>query len=156
MKKTPLLISLMLVGFLLNACSLRDDAAELYHLEQPLKAEINIPSEFSASEEESIEAVLTQNGKKVENPDFVHFEIWKQDGSLHYPMEEAEVLGNGIYRVSKEFNQDGLYFVKVHASSEDSLIIPQKQFIVGELTESELEFLQEGTRPDTPAEEHHH
>jgi hypothetical protein len=148
-----LLLGISVVG---SACSLNEEAAELYRKEQPLKADIILPADFSDPGEESIEVALTQNGGKIENPDYVHFEVWKQDGSLHFPMEEAEAVGGGIYRISKQFDQDGLYFVQVHAANDGSIIIPKKQFIVGELSKGELEFLQKGAKPDTPVEEHHH
>jgi hypothetical protein len=71
-------------------------------------------------------------------------------------MEEAEVVGDGMYRVTKDFEQDGLYFVKIHASSSGSTIVPTQQFIVGELSTCELQYLQKGQKPEGEAEEHHH
>jgi len=71
-------------------------------------------------------------------------------------MEPAENVGNGMYSLSKEFESDGLYYVKVHASSNGSIIMPQKQFIVGKLSKSELEFLQKGKQKQSGNHEHHH
>jgi YtkA-like len=150
-------ISLIFIfSLLLSACSLEPDVANLYKKEKPLESEIIIPESFSENEQETIKVVLTQDGKKIEGADFVHFEIWKQDGSLNYSMEEAEDLGNGTYSISKEFDRDGLYYVKVHASNDDSIIMPQKQFIVGELSKSELEFLQKSLQKQNENHEHHH
>lgn len=141
---------------LLSACSLEPDAADLYKKEKPLESEIVIPESFSANKQETIKAVLTQDGKKVEDADFVHFEIWKQDGTVKYNMEEAVKEDNGTYSISKDFNSDGLYYIKLHASNDGSIIMPQKQFIVGELSKSELEFLQQGLPKQTETHEHHH
>lgn len=144
------------MGVLLGGCSLDENTEELYKTEQPLHADIILPESFSAGEEVPIRAVLTQNGKKVADADYVHFEIWKQDGTVHYPMEEAADAGEGVYQLVKKFEQDGIYIIKVHASSAGSLIMPQKRFVVGELTEAELEeLMKEGEAPSGSHEGHH-
>ncbi|MBO0998468.1 FixH family protein [Bacillus sp. SD075] len=136
-------------------CSLEKDVTTLYKEETPLEAEIIIPASFSANTQETMKAVLTQGGKKVENADFVHFEIWKQDGSLTYSMEQTVEEGNGTYTLRKNFDSDGLYYIKVHASNDGSIIMPQKQFIVGKLSKSELKFLQKGSQKQESHEHHH-
>lgn len=149
------MICIVFLSLLLSACTLDENAADLYKKEQPLEAKLFLPEKFSGGKE-TIEVILTQDEKKVDEPDFVHFEIWKQDGSVHYPMEEAESLGNGTYSVTKDFESDGLYYVKVNAGSRGSIISPQMQFIVGELSKEELEFLQKGLKTEEQAEEPHH
>ena len=156
MKKNLCISFIFIFSLLLSACSLEQDVANLYKKEKPLESEIVIPESFSDNKQETIKVVLTQDGKKVEFADFVHFEIWKQDGSLNYNMEQAEEAGNGTYSLSKEFDSDGLYYIKVHASNDGSIIMPQKQFIVGKLSKSELEFLQKGLQKQNENHEHHH
>lgn len=155
MRKTTLYLTIVFVLFL-NACSLNEDVAKRYKQELPLRVEVMIPETFSKGKLESIDAVLTQNGERVVNPGFVHFEIWKQDGSVRYPMEEAEDIGDGTFRITKDFEQDGLYFVKVHASSAGSTIIPTTQFVVGNLSASDIEYLEKGMQVETPSGESHH
>ncbi|MDP1420117.1 FixH family protein [Peribacillus simplex] len=157
MKKNICISLIFIFSLLLSACSLEQDVANLYKKEKPLESEIVIPESFSENKQETIKVVLTQDGKKVEGADYVHFEIWKQDGSLNYNMEKAEEDGNGTYSLSKEFDSEGLYYIKIHASNDGSIIMPQKQFIVGELSKSELEFLQKGLeKNDESSHEHHH
>jgi YtkA-like len=156
MKKNIGISLIFIFSLLLSACSLEPDVANLYKKEKPLESEIIIPESFSENKQETIKVVLTQDGKKVESADFVHFEIWKQDGTLKYNMEQAEEAGNGTYRLSKEFDSDGLYYIKVHASNDGSIIMPQKQFIVGDLSKSELEFLQKDVQKQNEHHEHHH
>jgi YtkA-like len=156
MKKNIGISLIFIFSLLLSACSLEPDVANLYKKEKPLESEIIIPESFSENKQETIKVVLTQDGKKVEGADFVHFEIWKQDGTLKYNMEQAEEAGNGTYRLSKEFDSDGLYYIKVHASNDGSIIMPQKQFIVGDLSKSELEFLQKDVQKQNEHHEHHH
>jgi len=155
-KKNICLSFVLIFSLFLSACSLEEDVADLYKKENPFEAEIVIPESFSNNKQETIKVVLTQDGKRVESADFVHFEIWKQDGSLNYNMEQAEEVGNGMYSLSKEFDSDGLYYIKVHARNNSSLIMPQKQFIVGEFSKSELESLQEGLQKNEGNHEHHH
>ncbi|MDR9800850.1 FixH family protein [Bacillus paralicheniformis] len=140
----------------LSACSLEQDVADRYKKEKPLESEIILPKSLSAHQKETIKVILTQGGKRVENADFVHFEIWKQDGSVKYPMEQAEEVGKGMYSLTKSFEREGLYYVKMHAKSDGSIIMPQKQFIIGELSESELKFLQKGSQKQKEGHQHHH
>lgn len=156
MKKNICISLIFIFSLLLSACSLEKDVTNLYKEETPLAAEIIIPASFSANTKETMKVVLTQGGKKVENADFVHFEIWKQDGSLKYSMEQAEEEGNGTYTLSKNFDSDGLYYIKAHASNDGSIIMPKKQFIVGKLSESELKFLQKGSQKQEESHKHHH
>ncbi len=150
------ILFLIILGVLLGGCSLAENTEDLYKKERPLQAEIILPDSFAADEDVPIRAVLTQNGEKVAGADYVHFEIWKRDGSVHYPMEEADDEEEGVYQLTKKFEQDGVYIIKVHASSAGSLIMPQKQFVVGELTEAELEeLMKEGEAPSGSHEGHH-
>ncbi|SES05251.1 YtkA-like [Gracilibacillus ureilyticus] len=156
MKKNAVILLLVLTATILSACSLEPEVEKRYKQENPLVADIIIPETLSHTELSTFEVILQQEGAEVEDADFVHFEIWKQDGSIKYGMEEANEIGNGIYQISKRINRDGLYYIKVHAGNNGSLIMPQKQFVVGELSENELEFLQSGAKVENQTEESHH
>ncbi|AVR00165.1 hypothetical protein OBCHQ24_14475 [Oceanobacillus iheyensis] len=153
MKKGITSVVLIGLSLVLAACSLNTGVASLYKEESPLHADIQIPASFKDNAEDVISIELEQNG---ERPDFLHAEIWKQDGSLSFPMEEVEQDENGAFYVKKDFDEDGLYFIKLHASSNGSIITPKKQFIVGELSDEELEILQEGAQEEEVDHEHHH
>ena len=101
MKKNICMSLIFIFSLLLSACSLKQDVANLYKQETPLESEIIIPESISANKQETIKVILTQGGKKVEGADYVHFEIWKQDGSVKFNMEQAEEEGNGTYSLSK-------------------------------------------------------
>lgn len=147
---------IVILSLFLTGCTLNKEVENLYKKESPLEAEIIVPDSFSKDNKETIKVILTQNGERVEDADFVHFEIWKQDGSLSYNMEEAENVGNGNYSLTKDFNREGLYFIKVHASSGGSTIIPVKQFVVGELSKSDVDFLKKNVQQQNPIPNHHH
>ncbi len=155
-KKIRRIFTFFILSLVLSACSLKQNVATLYKQEEPLHAEIIIPDSFSSNEPDVIIISLTQNEKRVEDADYVHVEIWKQDGSVKYAMEQAKEIGNGLYSVTKDLNQEGLYFAKIHASKNGSIIMPQKQFIVGDLSRNELEFLQDGIKSQAENHEHQH
>ncbi|MEK4403996.1 FixH family protein [Sporosarcina sp. FSL K6-6792] len=156
MKKNISMSMIFILSLLLSACSLKQDVTNLYKQETPLESEIIIPESISANKQETIKVILTQDGKKVEGADYVHFEIWKQDGSVKFDMEQAKEEGNGTYSLSKNFDSEGLYYIKVHASNDGSIIMPQKQFVVGELSESEMKFLQKGKPKQQESHKNHH
>lgn len=141
---------------LLSACSVRSDAADLYKQEAPVQIAVDIPKKVAAGETFTIQAELTRNGEPVDEANFVHFEVRKQDGSIPYPMKEAQAVGSGVYEMQVNFRSDGLYFLEVHAGSGDAISNPHYQFIVGELSESELDSLKQGPAPDAGNSGHHH
>lgn len=156
MKKASLVASIIIGLAVLSGCSLRSDAADLYTMESPLQVEVNLPEQLVSGEEIVLEAVLQQEGVGLETADFVHFEVWNQDGSVRFPMEEAISAGEGVYQFPVEFESDGLYYLEVHAGNKGSLVSPQHQFVVGELSDSELENLKKGPAPVEEEPEHHH
>lgn len=141
---------------ILTACSNEQDVVTLYKQEKPINLNIYIPETFTDNQQETIKVKLTQAGEPLEDADYVHFEIWNQEGSVHYEMEQAKKEKNGIYSVRKDFSEDGLYFVQVHASNDGSIIMPQKQFVVGKLTENDVEFLDSHAKPQSGGHEGHH
>lgn len=142
MKKIQSLLIVLFACIILSACSADPNASKHYVQESPLEAEIILPEPFEPTEAATIKVNLIQDGVKVENPDYVHLEIWKHDGTVNYSMTEAYNDGNGEFSLSKGFEREGLYYVQVHASNNGSIILPIKQFIVGELTESDKQALQ--------------
>lgn len=153
MKKIFLIV---IIGLLLGGCSLKEDAAELYLQEQPLHAEVVLPEIITSGEQVPIKVILTQEGKKVEEVDSVEFEIWKHDDATHATIEQPDKLEEGIYGINKTFDHDGLYYIKIHASKGGAIIMPQVQIVVGELSKSELEYLQKDVREKEESHDHHH
>ncbi|GAB6926924.1 hypothetical protein JCM10914A_09070 [Paenibacillus sp. JCM 10914] len=146
----------VLAVLLLAGCSLNPDAADQYHAKSPLIAEVNIPELLSAGQPEVLEIVLTQDGKRVPRADFVHYELWSHDGALRDPMTDAVEIGDGVYTVTRTFEKEGLYFIKLHCGNNHSIIIPQKPFAVGKLSNEELAFLQSETPIYQESDSAHH
>lgn len=145
-----------IIGLFLGGCSLKEDVAELYLQEQPLHAEVVLPEIIKSEEQVPINVILTQDGKKVEEVDSVEFEMWKHDDALHATIEQPEKCEEGIYGINKTFDRDGLYYIKIHASKDGAIIMPQVQVVVGELSKSELEFLQNDVPEKEEGHDHHH
>lgn len=145
-----------IIGLLLGGCSLKEDSAELYLKEQPLHAEVILPETIMSQEQVPIKVILTQDGKKVEEVDSVEFEMWKHDDAIHATVEQPSELEEGTYGINKTFDRDGLYYIKIHASKGDAIIMPQVQIVVGELSKSELEYLQKDLSEKEEGHEHHH
>jgi hypothetical protein len=154
MKKKWNYFSLLILSLMLGACSPNEDAAELYHQESPLQADIAMPEAFSG--DEPFKVSLTQDGQKIDDANFVHFEIWKADGTYHLPMEEAEPAGDGTYTYRQKLTKEGLYYVKVHAGHNGSIIMPTKPFAVGELSKPDVEALNGMAPAESSNHEGHH
>lgn len=135
------LLTITFLSVLLSACS----NAEVYQKEAPLEISTNIPKSLNSNQEYIIAVSLTQNREKVTDADFVHFEIIKQDGNINYGMSTADNEGNGDYSNTFTFDSDGLYFLRIHAGNNNSIIIPTQQLIVGTLTAQDKLFLQQHT-----------
>jgi len=140
----------------LSACTVREDAAALYKQETQLEAEIITEPALSAGQPTRIQAVLTQGGRKVEEADFVHVEIQRQDGTIAVPMEETKNDGSGVYSFPTEFKEDDLYFILLHAGNRGSLISPRKHVVVGDLSEAEIKLLKQGPKVQLEPSSHHH
>ncbi|TCI23505.1 hypothetical protein [Exiguobacterium sp. SL-9] len=153
MKRIILAISLTAV-VALSACTVNPDAAERYKQETPLQATLDIPGVVEAGEPITFEIDLRIEGD-VE-PDFVHLELQKADGTISYGMQEATRTADGTYELTTSVKQDGLYIARVHAQANGSTIFPAKQFIVGELTDDEWAALYDGAAPVEAVTEPHH
>lgn len=156
MKRKYLLVLFIGGMLLLSACSLRNDAADLYKKENALQVKVAVPDVIAADEPFKVQAILSRDDVKLEKADFVHFEILKHDGSFRLPMEEALFIKEGLYEMELYLEEDGLYYLDVHAGFKGSIVNPRQQFIVGELSEAELDALKKGTVADQEMPSKHH
>lgn len=153
MKRIILGISLVAITAL-SACAVKEDAVELYKQETPLQATLDFPEVVEAGEPITFEIGLPVEGD-VE-PDFVHLELQKADGTISYGMQEATRIADDTYELTASVKEDGLYIARVHAQANGSTIFPAKQFIVGELTDDEWAALYDGAAPVEAVTEPHH
>lgn len=106
--------TLMLGGLLvtttsLAGCAVDSDAAEQYAVAKPLSIKMNIPKDLQpdAKKKQTFEATVWREAKPVQKVDYVHFEIWKADGTVRYSMEPAEETKPGVYTIAKALPKSG-------------------------------------------------
>ncbi len=142
---------LFLLGFTLfiSGCSLNEGTENLYRQENVLNIELVIPTDMEVNNEYELQAILTEQVDKVPEIENITFTIWK-NGNDNRKDILPENDGNGTYKIHTIFEEEGLYFIKVEASTKDSSVMPTKQFTVGTLSEEDLNSLHEQIE-----EEHH-
>lgn len=100
-------------------------------LPKEVKVEVKTaPEAVKAHENIEIQALVTQDGKAVNDADDVKFEIWK-DGAEQHEMLTAKAKGNGVYTVDKTFPEDGVYHITAHTNARDMHVMPTVQVTVG-------------------------
>lgn len=156
MKGYKQLLAVVLFGVLLTACSVDENAADLYKKEPVLDIDIVLPEPIVQNEPLTYKAVLQQDGKMVEDAQDVQFTFWKNAAPDQREQVTARNEGNGIYSAEKTLEGDGLYFVKVQATANGSTVMPTKQFGVGELTEEEKAALQNQDEHQHHGHDAHH
>ena len=132
MRKYWIMIALFLL--VLAGCSSgqEDQNSEATNeLPKEVKVEVKtVPEAVQAHEHTEIQAIVTQDGKAVNDADDVKFEIWK-DGAEQHEMLTAKAKGNGVYAVDKTFPEDGVYHITAHTNARDMHVMPTVQITVG-------------------------
>jgi hypothetical protein len=136
------LLSIFLFSLLLAACSLDEEAAGFYKQEIPLEIDISLPDPVLLNKPQLFRAILSQGGKVVDDADYVHFTISKKNSSNPIETIVAANEGNGVYTVERTIDREGIYYVKVYASANGDRVMPTKQFIVGEISDEEIDPVQ--------------
>jgi hypothetical protein len=153
-----LLITLMIAA---PACS-PDENGEMTEIPGLIDVVIHIePEQLSPGEPVSIQAVVTQEGKPVEDANEVTFEIWKEgQNEAEHEKIAGEHWGEGVYGIEKTFSEPGTYYVISHVTARGAHNMPKKQFTVGsagaEDTSRQPEEKQQTAEEEQPADEHHH
>ncbi|WP_055108833.1 FixH family protein [Paenibacillus ihumii] len=96
------------------------------------------PEKLNSGEPVAIQAKVTQGNEAVTDAKSVMFEVW-HSGDEHHEMLEGTHAGDGIYSIEKTFEQDGVYNVIAHVTARDMHNMPRKQFIVGTVSDEEIE-----------------
>lgn len=139
MKKwTAALLVLMIA--ILAGCSSSSGQTELLN-EIPEIIEVQIqsdPEELKLGEPVAIQAKVTQGGAEVTDAKSVIFEVW-YSGDEEHEMLEGTHTGNGLYEFERTFDKNGVYNVIAHVTARDMHNMPRKQFIVGTVSEEEIE-----------------
>ena len=121
---------------------------------QVIDADIILP-DVALNQECIFKVHVTQGSSNVDDAQDVQFEIWNAT-TQSSEMLQAEFTGNGTYTVSKQFSKDGIYYVQTHVNARGLHVMPKKQFIVGEVSEEEINALREEPVKKSNHQGHHH
>jgi tetrahydromethanopterin S-methyltransferase subunit B len=135
MKKIGLGLLAFLCMWILASCSNQKDEQnpmpkmlDVKLLITPEKGEVNQPITFNA--------IVTQGKEKVNDADEVTFEIWRSMNPKHEKIDIKKGK-DGVYSLSKTFQQDGTYYVISHVTARGMHNMPKKEFVIGQPSEEE-------------------
>lgn len=136
MKKILYIVfSLSSLVILLSGCNSEEEVAPPAIVEVDLQIE---PKNIQPNDEVIITATVTQGEEKVDDADEMTFEIWKKGNENHEKIA-GEHQGDGVYSVTKQFSEKGIYVVISHVTARGMHTMPQKQFPVGDVSMEEME-----------------
>lgn len=133
MKKAYLF--LFTVMFLFTACGTNSPKPEMTSETStnpiPLKVMIQLkPDSIQLNQPVIIQALVTQGTQKVDDPQDIQFEVWKEGQQTHEIVKTVNHQTGGIYSIQKTFHEPGTYFVISHVTARDMHTMPKKQFVV--------------------------
>ncbi|MCM3617114.1 FixH family protein [Sutcliffiella horikoshii] len=156
MKKLTLLICLLSL-LMLAACGSSDNNQESNGgsdgVPSIVEVEIKLPETIEPNEEVKIQALVTQGDENVEDANEVTFEVWKQGQEADHEMLEADHDGDGIYSITKTFDEEGYYYVVAHTTAREMHVMPRVEVTVGNPDPSEKE---EAANSHEHSDEGHH
>ncbi|QOS97261.1 FixH family protein [Brevibacterium sp. JNUCC-42] len=154
-----LFISIVMVPALLlaSACTASTDQSSTQNTTPKLvEVDILIPEEISLNEESVLKVQLTQGKENVEDAEDIQFEIWNSNRKEASELIKAQHEKGGIYSVKKTFKENGIYYVQTHVMARGLHVMPKKQFVVGNVSEEELNSIKEESQNQEQSHGHGH
>jgi YtkA-like len=151
--------SLLLMLFLLAACSADPDAADHYAQRKEVNVNIEVPDSIEADSVPRIDVLLTSDGQALDKEADVTFLVWKDDNKADADTIPASYNEDGSYQLAYRFPSEGVYYVKADVNVNNVHLMPTKQLRVGELTEAEKQKIlqeQEQRKQKDNGGAHHH
>ncbi len=101
---------------------------------EPIQVQLQVnPTEIQAGEKIRFEALVTHQGKPVDDAKEVMFEIWKDgDSEDDHSKITVKGAGEGKYVLEKSFKAPGSYHVISHVTARDQHSMPSAEFVVKE------------------------
>lgn len=159
MKKFTLwfsLLSLMLLAACGSSNNNENKSGNMDEVPSMVEVEIKLPETIELNEEVKLEALVTQGDENVEDANEVTFEVWKQGQEADHEMLEANNDGEGIYSISKTFEEEGFYYVVAHTTARDMHVMPREEVTVGNPDPSEKEDQEQGHDHGEESHSHDH
>ncbi|MFD1020740.1 FixH family protein [Thalassobacillus hwangdonensis] len=156
MKKKLLFVSLTALLLILTACGSDDDKESADNVEM-IDTKVSIPEAIEVGEEVTFQAEVTLGDEKVNDAEYVEFEIWR-DGATEEEHQkiDAESKGKGIYEIQHTFTDAGTYSLYAHTQARDMHVMPKKEFEVKDPEADTQASSEEGHSHDQEDEEHSH
>ncbi|PKG30270.1 hypothetical protein CWS20_04580 [Cytobacillus horneckiae] len=154
------LIFLLVGALLLAGCNVQENDP-VGNQPERVDGAIILPDKAEPEDTVELKTVVTQGEEQVADAEEVKFAVWKM-GSEEEAIElKAVHEQDGMYAAATEFNEEGIYFVQAKIDAREQHVRPLMQFIVGELTEEEIqEFMNSKQKEEKndaeEGHEHHH
>ncbi|MBH9965055.1 FixH family protein [Rossellomorea oryzaecorticis] len=156
MKKSIMLLSVLGIILFLSACSENSKEVKESKLPEQVKADITAPEEVALNEATILEVRVTQGKEAVDNADEVKFEVWKGHNKDESKMFKGEHVKEGTYKIKTSFSEDGIYYVQTHVTARDMHVMPIRHILAGDVSEEELNALEESLDHDHDEDGHQH
>lgn len=124
MKKLSMLLLVLVIAVV--GCSKGNEQQS-----QEVKGTIEVPQTIKANEKTSINVLVTQGDKKIENADAVQIQVEKE-GYINQEMIDAKYKGNGAYSTDYTFKDDAEYTITAHVTINGDMKMFTKKVAVGE------------------------
>ncbi|MFU1991166.1 FixH family protein [Priestia megaterium] len=124
MKKLSMLLLVLVIAVV--GCSKGNEQQS-----QEVKGTIEVPQTIKANEKTSINVLVTQGDKKIENADAVQIQVEKE-GYINQEMIDAKHQDNGAYSTDYTFKDDGEYTITAHVTTKGDMKMFTKKVTVGE------------------------
>jgi len=149
----PLLLIILLCGCTAKTAETDESGLPPHltvHLQLPEQILSNTPSVFSVA--------VSKSGEPLKNAVKAEFIIWKEGHKESAMTMNAVESSPGVYSITKQINEEGLYVVQSRISSADEQVMPAKRFAIGAHAIEQLAVLEEAQKSgvSAPAESGHH
>ncbi|MED4005894.1 FixH family protein [Priestia aryabhattai] len=124
MKKLSMLLIILVIAVV--GCSKGNDQRS-----KEVKGEIQVPQTIHSNKPVSIEVLVTQGDKKIENADAAQIQVEKE-GYINQEMIDAKHQDNGAYSTDYTFKEDGEYTITAHVTIKGDMKMFTKKVTVGE------------------------
>ncbi|MGG0575349.1 FixH family protein [Priestia aryabhattai] len=124
MKKLSMLLIILVIAVV--GCSKGN-----HQRSKEVKGEIQVPQTIHSNKPVSIEVLVTQGDKKIENADAAQIQVEKE-GYINQEMIDAKHQDNGAYSTDYTFKEDGEYTITAHVTIKGDMKMFTKKVTVGE------------------------
>ncbi|WP_017729169.1 FixH family protein [Halalkalibacterium ligniniphilum] len=132
---------MIVMALVLVACGQQEDHTDRAHTapEQlyPIEVNLNYEEPLELNEWITFEVVIMQNNEPVEDAQEVKVELWKEGEKENSEILETTNAGDGIYRVTYLFEEEGRYVIQPHVTARDMHSMPQYELTVGDVQQTE-------------------